>query len=77
MHGSFHFAHQNDSLSRLGYATSSDVIEVKGRVACEISRSVGIGIGLRLFYVLLVIHCVDTGFATWQIFSEVFLQYVA
>lgn len=25
-------------LRRLGFATSSDVIEVKGRVACEISR---------------------------------------
>lgn len=25
-------------LRRLGYATASDVIEVKGRVACEISR---------------------------------------
>lgn len=25
-------------LRRLGFATSSDVIEMKGRVACEISR---------------------------------------
>ena len=25
-------------LRRLGYATASDVIELKGRVACEISR---------------------------------------
>jgi len=25
-------------LRRLGYATASDVIETKGRVACEISR---------------------------------------
>lgn len=25
-------------LRRLGYATSADVIELKGRVACEISR---------------------------------------
>ncbi len=27
-------------LRRLGFATSSDVIEMKGRVACEISRLV-------------------------------------
>ena len=25
-------------LRRMGYATASDVIELKGRVACEISR---------------------------------------
>lgn len=27
-------------LRRLGYANAADVIELKGRVACEISRSV-------------------------------------
>ncbi|XP_026075212.1 exosome RNA helicase MTR4-like [Carassius auratus] len=28
-------------IRRLGFATSSDVIEMKGRVACEISRILG------------------------------------
>ena len=36
---SFHdiFCHEHYS-GRLGYANASDVIEMKGRVACEISR---------------------------------------
>lgn len=38
---------------RLGYATSSDVIEMKGRVACEISRFVF----LRLFTVIFYVEC--------------------
>ena len=38
-------------LRRLGYATSSDVIEMKGRVACEIDRSVN---NNHLHYALLL-----------------------
>lgn len=50
-------------LRRLGYCTSADVIELKGRVACEISRLVFTGkqpsnhISNRLHFLLVATNC--------------------